>query len=210
MAGIYEAIQNLWSVGGLDIILPFLLFFTILFAVLQKTKLLGEKAKKFNIIIALVIALLIVIPHVVYDDRDVTNGKLGGQLRGMPDVVEIVNNSLPSIAVWVVAILMLLLFIGVGWKEEAKLSTQDILNLNYEEDWLKWTFFGVGIIVVGYIFGSSAGLFQSLPAPLRFLNDPVNQATLLIIIVFGLIIAFIVGGDSEGEWTESKREMTKK
>jgi len=201
MAGIYEAIQNLWSVGGLDIILPFLLFFTILFAVLQKTKLLGEKAKKFNIIIALVIALLIVIPHVVYDDRDVTNGKLGGQLRGMPDVVEIVNNSLPSIAVWVVAILMLLLFIGVGWKEEAKLSTPD---------WLKWTFFGVGVIVVGYIFGSSAGLFQSLPAPLRFLNDPVNQATLLIIIVFGLIIAFIVGGDSEGEWTESKREMTKK
>ena len=83
-------------------------------------------------------------------------------------------------------------------------------KLKKELSLTKVVFFGVGIIVVGYIFGSSAGLFQSLPAPLRFLNDPVNQATLLIIIVFGLIIAFIVGGDSEGEWTESKREMTKK
>src|SRR3989344_3024589 len=195
--GIYDAIERLANVGALDIILPFLLFFTILFAVLQKTKILGEKAKKFNIVISLVIALLVVIPHVVYDDGDITNGKLGRQLAGMPDVVEIVNNSLPSIAVWVIAILMLLMIIGVGWKEEAKFGTPG---------WLKWTFFAVGIVVVGYIFGSSAGFFQSLPAPLRFLNDPVNQATLLIIIVFGLIIAFIVGGDSEGEWTESKRE----
>ncbi len=202
MARIYEAIRSLWNAGGLDIILPFLLFFTILFAVLQKTKLLGEKAKKFNIIVALVIALLIVIPHVVYDDGNVQNGKLGGQLRGMPDVVEIVNNSLPSIAVWVVAILMLLLFIGVGWGDSANFKTPN---------GLKWTFFGVGIIVVGYIFGSSAGFFKNLPAPLRFLQDPVNQATLLIIIVFGLIIAFIVGGDSgEGEWTETQRKLEKK
>ena|SRR3989344_1949981 len=202
MAGINNAIWNLWSAGGLDIILPFLLFFTILFAVLQKTKLLGEKAKKFNVIVALVIALLIVIPHVVYDDGNIQNGKLGKQLSGMPDVVEIVNNSLPSIAVWVIAILMLLLFIGVGWGDSANFKTPQ---------GLKWTFFGIGVIVVGYIFGSSAGFFRDLPAPLRFLQDPVNQATLLIIIVFGLIIAFIVGGDSkEDEWTESKRELTKK
>ncbi len=196
--GIYEAILRLQDVGALDIILPFLLFFTILFAALQKTKVLGEKSKKFNIVVALVIALLIVIPHIVYDNRNPVDGRLGGKLAGLPDVVEIVNNSLPSIAVWVVAILMLLLFIGVGWKEEAKLGTPP---------WLKWTFFGVGIIIVGYIFGSSAGLFQSLPVPLRFLNDPINQATLLIIIVFGLIIAFIVSGDSEGEWRETERKL---
>ena len=41
--------------GIMDFLLPFLLVFTIIFAVMQKTKILGEK-KNFNVIVALVLA----------------------------------------------------------------------------------------------------------------------------------------------------------
>jgi Mn2+/Fe2+ NRAMP family transporter len=104
----------------LDLILPFLLFFTIIFAALQKTMILArrkpdktienaDEVKKYNLVIALVIALLAVIPHIVFNDGDLTNGRLGGPLMGLPNVVEIINNALPSVAVWVIAILMVLL-----------------------------------------------------------------------------------------------------
>ena len=189
--GLYEAIFRLTDIGALDIILPFLLFFTVLFAVLQKTQILGEgkAGRKFNIIISLVIALLIIIPHVIYGGQsgDISDGKLGGSLAGFPDVVEIVNNSLPSIAVWIVAILMLFLLMGIG------IGQTDFKS----PDWLKWTFLVIAVVIVGYIFGSSAGFFQNLPQPFRFLEDPVNQATLLILLVFGLIIFFIVSGGDE-------------
>ncbi|MBW2987173.1 hypothetical protein KY336_01360 [Candidatus Woesearchaeota archaeon] len=188
-----EAIRRLNEIGMLDLILPFLLFFTIIFAALQKTMILArrkrdgsvdnaDEVKKYNLVIALVIALLAVIPHVVFNDGDLTNGRLGGPLMGLPNVVEIINNSLPSVAVWIIAILMLLLLVGLfGFSE------------NVFDNWKKWIA-GVAIIVVAYIFISAAGYLQTLPQSLRFLQDPVNQAVLLILLIFGLIIWFIVGG----------------
>ncbi|MBD3259867.1 hypothetical protein GF371_04535 [Candidatus Woesearchaeota archaeon] len=189
-----EAIRRLNEIGMLDLILPFLLFFTIIFAALQKTMILARKSKdggyenaeevkKYNIVIALVIACLVVIPHIVFNDGDLTNGKLGGPLMGMPNVVEIINNSLPSVAVWVVAILMLLLLVGLFGLDDAFGSNT----------WKKWIV-AIAVIVVVYIFISAAGYLQNLPRSLYFLQDPVNQAVLLILLIFGIIIWFIVGG----------------
>ena len=50
-----------WGVS--DVLLPFLLVFTIVYAVLAKTKILGE-AKNLNIVLAIVLGLVFVIPHV--------------------------------------------------------------------------------------------------------------------------------------------------
>jgi len=189
-----EAIRRLNEIGMLDLILPFLLFFTIIFAALQKTMILARRSKdgtnienadevkKYNLVIALVIGLMAVIPHIVFNDGDLTNGKLGGPLMGLPNVVEIINNALPSVAVWVVAILMVLLLVGLfGFSD------------NVFDSWKKWIA-GIAIIVVAYVFISSAGYMKTLPQSLRFLQDPVNQAVLLILLIFGLIIWFIVGG----------------
>ncbi|MBW3013438.1 hypothetical protein KY340_04520 [Candidatus Woesearchaeota archaeon] len=197
-----EAIRRLNEIGMLDLVLPFLLFFTIIFAALQKTMILGRKGKdgsienadevkKYNIVIALVIACLAVIPHIVFNDGDLTNGKLGGPLMGMPNVVEIINNSLPSVAVWVVAILMLLLLIGLFGIEGAAGAS------------LKKWIVGVAVVVVIYIFVSAAGYLQALPQSMSFLQDPVNQAVLLILLIFGIIIWFIVGRGGGGRPTPS-------
>ena len=67
MSSIYRLenfVRALDGWGLTDVMLPFLLIFTLVFAIMQKTKILGEDKKNFNVIIALVMALLVVIPHI--------------------------------------------------------------------------------------------------------------------------------------------------
>jgi len=87
--------------GLSEVILPFILIFTIIYAVLQKVALFAEP--KFNGIIALAISLITVIPHV-----------LGKYPAGM-DIVTIINTSLPETALLIVAVLMLLIMTGLIW-----------------------------------------------------------------------------------------------
>lgn len=106
LVNLFESFET-WGVT--DVLLPFLLIFTIIFAVLQKTKILGAGKKQFNVIISLVVSLSVVIPHVT---------------RSYPmgfDVVEIINVFLPQIALIAVILIMILILIGVfapafsGW-----------------------------------------------------------------------------------------------
>ncbi|MBD3259211.1 hypothetical protein GF371_01110 [Candidatus Woesearchaeota archaeon] len=205
MVDFIQAIQRLNEIGSLDVALPFLLIFTLIFAALQKTKILGSKdarteaeksGKRYNIVVALVIALLIVIPHVVYHDGDIRNGRLGGALAGMPDVVEIINNALPSISVWIVGILMLLLILGLFGAKFGILETPI-------STWIA----GAAVIIVAYIFAASAGYLRKLPEPLSVLHDPANQAALIIILVFALIVWFVVREPAAPQAEKSKFEQ---
>ena len=74
-----------------DIILPFVLIFTIVFSVMQTTKILGGK-KNIDAIIGLVFGFLLI--------RNQT-------------IVETINRFLPNISLLIVVILMILLVIGV-------------------------------------------------------------------------------------------------
>ena len=56
-------IVRLDALGLTDVILPFMLIFVIIFAILQKTKILGESRKNLNVVIAIVVGLLVIIPH---------------------------------------------------------------------------------------------------------------------------------------------------
>ena len=59
-----EYILQLWESWGLmDVILPFLLIFAVVYAIADKVKLLGEN-KNTHIILALVMALAVIMPHV--------------------------------------------------------------------------------------------------------------------------------------------------
>ena len=109
MGTFQEGLIQLEYLGVLDVIVPFILIFTIVFAVLQKTKILGTHEvggkevprKNFNAVIALVMALAAIIPHVM------------GTYPEGSDVIQIMNDALPNISVVLVAIIMLLLIIGV-------------------------------------------------------------------------------------------------
>lgn len=170
---------NLQDVGVLDVLLPFLLIFTIVFAVLQKTKLLGKDddgkpRKNFNVIIALVLALATVIPHVT------------GQYPYDADVVNIINTALPNVSLLVIIIVMVLLTIGVFGKE-----------LDIGGSSMGGWFVLLAFVVIGFIFAAAANLFDRalMPSWLYFLYDSQFQALIITILVFGLIIMFITKED---------------
>ncbi len=86
-----DMLKSWQDIGLYEVILPFMLIFTISFALLQKVKILGDK-KEFNIIVALVIGLLFV-----------RNQSLVG----------LINTFLPNVSLFMVVILMFLLLLGI-------------------------------------------------------------------------------------------------
>lgn len=87
-----------------NLILPFLLIFAVVFAILEKSKILGEDKRQVNAIVSLVIALLTIT---------------------FASAVNIINNLIPFLAVAVVIILVfmvLLAFVASG-KEGLQLHT---------------------------------------------------------------------------------------
>jgi len=168
-----DVFLRLDSLGVLDSLLPFILIFTIIFAVLQKTKIVGEGKRQFNTVIALIVSLMVVIPH------------LTGKYPPGQDVVTIINTALPQVSLLVIAILAALLLIGVFAPGVMFGGT------------------GIGAIMglfalgaVFYIFGNAAGFWQTT-GMFNFLNNPDTQAVLVIVLVFGLIIWFITKSDDE-------------
>lgn len=161
----------------LDFILPFLLIFAILFAVLQKTKILGEERRNINLVVSLVIALTVVVPHMT------------GRYPAGYDPVQIINAALPSVSILVVAVVLLLLLIGVFAHDKVYLG----LTM---PGWI--AFFSVVALVI--IFGSAAGWWWSgVNVWLDGVFGSDALAAVIIIVVFGIIIAFITEGDKDKE-----------
>lgn len=169
MVTFQQVIIRLQVMGLTDVLLPFILIFTVVFAILQKVHPLGDapKDKPFNVMIALVMALAVVIPHVV------------GLYPANSDVVVIINKSLPNVAVVLVALVMVLLLVGLFGGKPTWGSTAS--------GWVAMLAF----LLVLYIFGRSAGWFTYLPYWLYWLDSPDTQAMLLVLGVFALIIWFI-------------------
>ncbi len=162
--GLQNALALLESYGIRDVILPFILIFTLVYAVLFKAKLLGER-KNFNVVVALVIALAVVIPHVT------------GTYPPEVDVVNIINTALPQIALVLVAIISVMILVGIWGGESPWANLTGLIVF-------------IALISVVYIFGSAAGWWPFFGF-LSFLSDPDVQALLVIIFVFGLIVWFI-------------------
>ncbi|MBS3133410.1 hypothetical protein J4470_04815 [Candidatus Woesearchaeota archaeon] len=169
-----DAFLRLDNMGVIDSLLPFILLFTILFAVLQKTKIIGEGKKQFNTVIALILSLMVVIPH------------LTGRYPPGKDVVTIMNTTLPQVSLLVIAILAALLLIGV--------FAPGVMFGGTGMGALMGLF---SLVAVVYIFGNAAGWWKGTGA-FNFLNNPDTQAVLIIILVFGLIIWFITREDTGG------------
>ena len=168
MADFQQTIYGLEQYGLTDVLLPFLLVFAVVFAILQKVKIFGSDKKNINVILSLVIGLLVVIPHV-------TNSYPAGQ-----DVVEIMNSAIPNVSIILIAIVMLLILVGVFGNE------WDIAGTGFAS-WIAFLSFGI----VTYIFGTSAGWFNYWPNWLGWLDDPNTQALVVILLVFGLLIRFV-------------------
>lgn len=172
-----EFVSTLDSWGLTDVLLPFLLIFTLVFAVLEKSKLLGEEKRNLNTAIALVFALIIIIPHVT------------GDLPAGFDPVEIINAALPAVGLFVVAIIALMIMIGVFGHERIFLGVTAP----------GWVMF-VSVIALILIFGSAAGWWVSgFDNWLSTTFGSDAMAIVIMVVVFGVVIAFVTGGEGERE-----------
>ena len=97
MSYLSDLISDLTDFGVYDIALPFLLVFTLAFAILQKSKILGKDAKNFNVVVALVVGLIFIRNQYL---------------------VVLVNRFLPNVSLFIVVFLMLLLLVAIFIKEE--------------------------------------------------------------------------------------------
>lgn len=172
MASLQSTIYYLDSLGITDVLLPFILIFSVVFSILQKTKIFGEKTKNINVVVSVIMGLLVVIPHVT---RSYPPGA---------DVVEIINSALPNIGLVLIAIISLFLVIGL-WGVSPKWGSS-----------LTGGFVIGAVLIVGYIFGTAAGWFQGW-SYINYWLDPDTQALLVVILVFGLIISFISKDDDD-------------
>jgi len=153
--------------GFKEVLLPFLLIFTIVFAVMQTIKLFGQKSKNLNAMVSLIISALSVVPHVTG--------------RG-PDIVAVINKALPDISVFMVAFISLLLILGVFGGEIHIIGTPI-------SGWM--VFFC--ILLVAYTFISPIPGVCNLPVLSLLCNliTPENRNALIAILVFALLIWFI-------------------
>lgn len=190
MAVYDQMIYMLESYGFTDVILPFILIFTILFATLQKVRILGEGKRNFNITLAFAITLMVIIPHITMGTADPFDGRL---INGMPDAIEIINNALPSISVLVVAVIMLLLLIGL---------------FGGESKWMGSSLSGwiaiIAFLAVAWIFGGAAGWWGYGQRSYSygwfvatFGEDTV--ALVVAILILAVIIWFITREDTKQE-----------
>ena len=98
LSGFIEALES-WGIA--DVLLPFILVFAIVYAVLDKVKIFGDEKRNINMVIALVVGLSVVIPHV-----------LDSYPPGA-DVVDMINIILPQVSLVAIAFIMVLVLVGV-------------------------------------------------------------------------------------------------
>jgi len=161
--------------GLRDLLIPFILIFTLAFALLQKMKIFkkggsaaaeADKAnKKVNAVIAIGIALASLVPH--YTGRGF-------------DIIIFINTFLPNSFLLLLVVLLFLALIGTVSDISGKKPSQHPL---------------VGIIAIIAVILLVAILLQvtqQINYPfLSFLNDPNTQAITIVFIVFALVIWYI-------------------
>ena len=167
-----DFVAALERVGFVDVLLPFLLVFTIIFAVLEKAKILGDGKRNMNTALAIIFALLVVIPHVT------------GNFPAGYDPVAIINAALPSVSLLVVAVIALLILIGVFFHDRVTLGMS-------APGWVGL----FSVVALVYIFGGAAGWWAG--GFVDWLDSSFGSdiiAVVIMILVFGIIIAFVTGG----------------
>ena len=168
MVTVENLILDLEYLGIFEIVLPFLLVFTLIFAVLQRIKLFGPEKKAINIVVALIMGILTIVPHVT------------GRYPANYDPVVIINALLPSASVLAVVIILVLFLWGMfgGEWSGGSVPTMAIIAV---------------VVIMGYIFGTTVGWWAE-PAQVFGGWWTSGLTTIVImILIFGLIVWAITG-----------------
>ena len=173
MMSFTDVIVKAESLGLRDSLLPFMFVFVLVFAILEKAKILGENAKRLNVVIAGIMGLLFVIPHVMHTYP-----------TGY-DPVQIANDSIPDVALIIIGIFCFFLLVAMmsGKGADSMFSpkiTTSILVLS-----------GIAVFL---IFGGNAGWWN-----VGFLQgitlEEVGNVALVLFFLF--LIYYVVKGEEK-------------
>ncbi len=149
-----------------NVILPFILVFTVIFAILDKVEILGKK-KDIHAIISLVIALIAI---------------------GVPAAIGTLQKFIPIIAVLLVILFAWLLFFGfagksveVKWSSGMKTFFMIVLGV-------------VLLTAIGWAFGSTTGLLQSINID-QVLSAQITQMVLFVGAIIAVIAIAVSSGE---------------
>ena len=156
--------QYFQAYGVMDFLLPFILVFTIIYAVTARLALFKDQ-KQFRVVIALVLALLFVVPHII-----------GTYPLGY-DPVQAMNEALPSISLVSVAAIMVLLLMGIFGADFTAAAAPWIAIVS------------MGFVV--YIFGASLKLWRGPYDVFYWWSSDVTEL-MIVLLIFGLVVWFIV------------------
>ena len=166
-----DILYQLQSSGLYEIALPFLLIFTIVFAILEKTKIFGadkggEPKSKINAVVSLIMGLLIVNQF---------------------EIVDRLNLFLPKVSLFIVVAIMFLILLGVFG---AKVSE----GFN---GFLLLIFAIISLFIIYWALTPSIGLDFIGPSWLEsWVYD--NSGTLIFLVVLGIIIWAVVSKPKTG------------
>lgn len=156
------------SWGVVDVLLPFLLIFIVLFAILQQVKIFkdGDKGdRKINGLLSGIIAALVVAPHIM------------GAYPAGTDPIEMIKLILPSASVLLVALLLFLMLVGfVGAGAQSAFM---------------WLVIAASLLFLTYIVLNA--MFPHLWGSMMI--DPSTQALAIVLLVMGGIIYFVTKED---------------
>lgn len=164
---LYSLMAELQAMGVYDYLLPFLLIFTIIFAILEKLMIFGkehgtEKPRtNINLVISLILGLLVI---------------------SQPEITYIINSFLPKVSLFILVALMFLVIAGMfgaktdGWKGMA-------LPI------------ALVICIIAIIWALSGGTSLNLPYWLR--PDSRDRAWIILIATVVVVIAYIGGSGKE-------------
>ncbi len=170
------------KLGLYDIILPFLLVFTIVFAVFERTRVLGTEKidgedypkKSLNAMVSFVIAFLVIASS---------------------RMVAIINESLPKIVILIFLCVFFLLLVGIFYSEKEEV----VLSERWRIFFMVILFIAIVLIFMHSIPTHSGQPFLYWLLEYVYYNfrSTVVSSVVMMLVVFG-IMAYIVMTDRDG------------
>ena len=158
-----------------EIILPFLLVFTIVFAILQKSEVLGKGKKQIDAIVSLVIGLIVI---------------------SFANAVGIILQLIPFLAVSLVIILVLMILIGSFHSGDKKFEIPTKLK------YVLWAVAIVAVVIAVLVITQG---WQYILALLFLTGNSTTASSVIFIIIIIGAIAFVMWGGGKGSSGSSEK-----
>jgi magnesium-transporting ATPase (P-type) len=184
-SGFRGVISFLDNLGVYDVVLPFLLVFTIVFAILEKTRILGEDdiggqkhtKKNLNSIMAFVIAFLVI---------------------ASTSLVRIINEFLANIVLLIILIISFLMLIGTFW------GTGEV-KLDKDSGWMKFFMVAIFIAIVAILL-EAIGWLQDIMDIIWRTPNTDWAATLVLLVIVLAFMYFVTQDRMDSHKHNNKKE----